>query len=64
MAKFKVIAIKFDTDGDKKLAAELAKKYKGWVFEADDAEDADARAADIVSDDSGFCVFHVGYEED
>jgi len=60
--KFKVTSVKFDTDGDKKLAASLAKKYKGWEFEADDEADADARAADLVSDDSGFCVFEVGYE--
>jgi hypothetical protein len=60
--KFKVTKVKFDTDSNKKLAANLAKKYKGWVFEADDAEDADARAADILSDASGWCVFEVAFE--
>jgi len=60
--RFKVTSVKFDTDGDKKLAAKLAKQYKGWEFEADDMHDADERAADIVSDDSGYCVFEVGYE--
>jgi len=62
MAKFKVVGVKFDTDGDKALAKKLAKKYTGWVFEAESDQDADERAADIVSDDSGFCVYHVGYE--
>ena len=63
MAKFRVTEVEFDTDGDKALAKKLAKKYRGWEFEADDDADADERAADIVSDDSGLCVFHVGYEE-
>lgn len=59
---FKVTDVKFDTDGDKKLAAKLAKMYKGWVFEAEDEADADERAADILSDHTGWCVFHVAYE--
>jgi hypothetical protein len=60
--KFKVTSVKFDTDGDKKLAAKLAKQYKGWEFEADDDHDADERAADILSDRTGWCVSHVGYK--
>lgn len=60
--KFKVTDVEFDTDANKALAKKLARKYLGWEFEADDEEDANERAADIVSDDSGFCVFHVGYE--
>ena len=62
MAKFKVTHVEFDTDGDKALAKKLAKKYTGWVFEAESEEHANVRAADIVSDDSGFCAYHVGYE--
>jgi len=58
---FKVTAIKFDTDGDKELAKELEKEWISKTFEADDAEDADARGADIVSDESGFCIFSLDF---
>jgi len=61
--KFKITEVEFDTDGDKKLAKKLAKEYVGKEFEADDFEDADARAADIVSDMSGFCIFSIDFSE-
>jgi len=59
--KFKVTAIKFDTDGDEKLAKKLETEWIGKVFEADDAEDADVRGADIVSDESGWCIFSLDF---
>jgi hypothetical protein len=59
--KFKVTAIKFDTDGDKALAKKLAKEWIGKTFEADDMADADARGADIISDASGWCIFELDF---
>lgn len=63
MPKFKVTDVEFDTDGDKALNKSLKKKYIGWVFEADNEEDAGERVLDIVSDDSCFCIFHISYKE-
>jgi inosine/xanthosine triphosphate pyrophosphatase family protein len=58
---FKVTAIKFDTDGDKKLAKRLEREWIGKTFEANDADDADACGADIISDESGFCIFSLEF---
>jgi len=54
--RFKITAIKFDTDGDKEQANEIEKEWIGRTFEADSPEDADARGADIISDTSGWCI--------
>lgn len=61
--KFRITKVEFDTDGNKALAKRLAKQYTGQLFEADDEEDANARAADIVSDASGWCIFNIDYEK-
>ena len=60
--KFIITSIKFDTDGDKKLAKKLEKEYVGKTFEAVDEEDADARGADIISDQSGWCIFSLNFK--
>jgi hypothetical protein len=60
--KYRITKVEFDTGGNKALAKRLAKEYVGSIFLADNDHDADERAADIVSDASGWCVFHVGYE--
>jgi hypothetical protein len=59
--KFKITSIKFDTDGNKSLAKKLAKEWVGKIFEADDEDDANARCADIVSDESGWCIFEMDF---
>jgi hypothetical protein len=53
---FRITEIDFDTDGDRKLAKKLAKEWVGKVFEAEDVEDADMNGADIISDESGWCI--------
>lgn len=60
--KFRITQVKFDTDGDKALAKNLAKKYVGKCFLAESQEDADQRAADIVSDAPGWCVFSIDFK--
>jgi len=58
---FRITSIEFDTDGDKKLAKSLAKEWIGKTFIADDEEDANARGADIISDESGWCIFSLNF---
>ena len=60
--KFRITTIEFDTDGNKSLAKRLAKEYVGTYFEASSEADADARAANIISDKSGWCIFNITYE--
>jgi hypothetical protein len=60
--KFIVTGIKFDTDGDKKLANKLEKEWVGKTFEAEDIEDADVRGADIISDQCGWCIFSLDFK--
>ena len=59
--KFRITSVEFDTDGNKALAKRLAREYTGACFLATDEHDADQRAADIVSDASGWCVLSVGF---
>jgi len=59
--KFRITQVEFDTDGNKALAKRLAKEYTGACFLAESQEDADARAANIVSDASGWCVFSIDF---
>ena len=60
---FIVIDIKFDTDGDKKLAKKLQKEWVGKTFEANDTEEAYVYGADIISDKSGWCIFSLDFKE-
>jgi hypothetical protein len=60
--RFRITSVVFDTDGKKALAKKLAKRYTGNHFLADNKHDADERAADIVSNASGWCVFNVTFE--
>jgi hypothetical protein len=49
--------IKYDTDGRK---IRLPKKI---LFEVEDDFDADEELADLISDETGFCVFSCEYRE-
>lgn len=60
--KFIVTNIQFDTDGNKKLAEELEKEWVGKTFEAEDLGDADARGADIISDQCGWCILSLNFK--
>jgi hypothetical protein len=62
--KFIVTSIKFDTDGDKKLAKKLQKEWIGKTFEADNWEDANQRGADIISDQCGWCIFSLNFKRE
>ena len=59
--KFIVTSIQFDTDGEKELAKKLEKEWVGKTFEADDEEDANARGADIISDECGWCISNLDF---
>lgn len=61
--KYRITEVIFDTDGNKALAKSLAKKYVGKFFLATDWDDADSRAADIVSDASGWCILNINFEK-
>lgn len=56
--KIRITAIDFDTDGDKKMASKLAKETIGKTFEVEHDEDEDPfdLLADVVSDDTGWCI--------
>lgn len=54
--KIRAFNIKYDTDGQK---IKLPKKI---VFDVEDDFDADEELADLISDETGFCVFSCEYE--
>ena len=57
--KIRAFNIKYDTDGNKKIAAKLPKEL---IFEVDDDFDADEELADLISDNTGFCIFGCEYK--
>jgi hypothetical protein len=61
--KFIITSIDFDTDGNKKLAKKLQKEWIGKTFEADNMFDANQRGADIISDQSGWCIFSLDFKK-
>jgi hypothetical protein len=61
--KFIVTSIEFDTDGDKEQAKKLQKEWIGKTFEADNIFDANQRGADIISDQSGWCIFRLNFKK-
>ena len=54
--KIRAFNIRYDTDGQK---IKLPKKI---VFDVEDDFDADEELADLISDETGFCVFSCEYE--
>lgn len=57
--KIKVLDVKFDTDGDKKLAKNLKEKFVGQVLsiEAEDENEAEDQAIEHMTNETGFCIF-------
>ena len=60
----RITSASFDTDGDKKLAANLAKKTVGQLYDVVHEPDEDPMdlLADTVSDHTGWCIFSIGGE--
>lgn len=56
--KIRITAIDFDTDGNKKLAKKLSKNTIGQVYQVEHEEDEDPLdlLADVVSDETGWCI--------
>lgn len=58
--KIKAFNIQYDTDGNKKIAARLPKEL---VFDVDDEDfDPEEELADLVSDETGWCIFGCDYK--
>lgn len=67
MRTYKIVDVRFDTDGDNKLAKALRDRYIGTnvSVEVDDMDEEEALdvAMDAVSDHSGWCIFSIQFEK-
>jgi len=63
-SKVKITAVSFDTDGNKKLAKSLSQQYVGSTHDIEHEADEDPLdlIADIISNDSGWCIFSIAGE--